>query len=124
MGDAKFLVEGFHEACRELGTSVRDDLGRDPMETEDFAVMDVRNTLCIYVRRGGQGVDLFAVMISVDDNGIVPFDWGQPSDEVHPHSLPWAFRDIVGLEYGTRVLSWLVALANVAARHIFIDKYS
>jgi hypothetical protein len=59
-----------------LRASIRDDFSRDAVESEDLAVMEVRDTLGINVGRGGEYMDLFTIMINIDDNSIVPSNTG------------------------------------------------
>jgi hypothetical protein len=53
MSDAESLVESFHESGGELGTTVGNDLRGYAMESEDFAVVNVRYSFCVDLRSGG-----------------------------------------------------------------------
>ena len=49
---------------------VRDDLSLNPMEVENFAVMDVCDALHIDVGCCWNSMDLFAIMINIYNNGV------------------------------------------------------
>jgi hypothetical protein len=80
MGDAKLLIQSFHELCRKLRASIGHDLGRDTMEAEYFLVMDVGNAFSIDVRCGRNDMYLFAVMVNIHNNCVISSGLRQSGD--------------------------------------------
>jgi hypothetical protein len=74
MGDAELLIQSFHELRRKLGASIGDDLGGDAMETEYLLVMDIGNTFSVDVRCGRNDMYLFAVVVNIHGDCVIPSD--------------------------------------------------
>lgn len=47
--DTKFGIEGLHQACCELWTSIRNNLGRNAVKLKDFSIVNVCHSFRIDV---------------------------------------------------------------------------
>jgi hypothetical protein len=94
------------------------------VEAEDFSVVDICNAFCVDLRGGRDDMYLLAVMVSVYDNCIVPFNRGEAGDEVDPYCLPWALWDLVRLEYRAWMTGWFDPLTGVAPCHVLVHEGS
>jgi len=74
MNDTKLMIQGFHEVRCELGATIRDDLGQDPVKAKDLLVVDVCHAFHIDIRHGRNDMYLFTIVVNIDSNGIVARD--------------------------------------------------
>jgi hypothetical protein len=62
--------------CHELGAMIKNYLGGDAMEVEDLTVVNVCDALCIDISCCWNNVDLFAVVVNINNNCIKPINLG------------------------------------------------
>ena len=115
VGDAHPLIKCFHESRSELQSLVGDNLGWNSIKLEDFVVVNICDTFCIYTWGGWENVHLFTVMINIHHNGIIPFNKGETSNEIHTNCLPGAFWNVVRLKCGARVSGRLSPLTVITS---------
>ena len=96
--NTKTFVQGTHKSSGELRASVRDDLARHTMQSEDVAIVDVSDTFSRELRCTRHQVSLIREVIDIDSDGVIATRGWELGDEINSNDFPGLSRDFLGLK--------------------------